>query len=440
VLAEITEARVMLSSTIGPGSIGGQQGHQGHSGGSHTSENQGSQNPGGSDGHANHSQSSGGHKSGGGNGGSNGSNGNSNNGGGSNGGGSNSGGSNNGGSNNGGSNGGGSNGQPGQGNNSPPTNAPSLPPATPSPASPPTGTQPAAPTTPTLSPATEPSASPATTSTPGDSATEESTTPVANDASPQIDVPVESSATSAPASAPAGSTPANRDGLIVGEREAADLFALALRINNDQPYDVDPSRADSVFAAATEESGGFINIDADAPAAAETDDDSKTDPESGSQNSAATRQALEELAKREQPGDSRRRLIGSATEGGFIELAVADRSDAARRHPLLDDQTRRDRSSETDASMGRLIAFDSAGSEAWNSVAANYSIADDAASSDGALTDTPQPVAASNIVAVAFGAGVMLTSSHMTRHRWKSLVTRLLLRARQMASRLLSWN
>jgi hypothetical protein len=214
------------------------------------------------------------------------------------------------------------------------------------------------------------------------------------------------------------------------------LFAVALRFDNDSRFDVDPSSADSIFAAATEESGGFIDIDSDTPTAAETDADSTSNPESSSQNSAATRQALEELAKREQPGDSRRRIVGSSTEGGFIELAATDPNHSARQHPLLDDQTRRDRSSETDASIGRLVAFDSAGSEAWNAVVANYSIADDAASTDGAIMDAPQPAAASSIVAVAFGAGVMLTSSHMTRHRWKSL----LLHARQIASRLLSWN
>ena len=306
----------------------------------------------------------------------------------------------------------------------------------PSPPSSPTGTQPIAPTTPTLSPTTEPSASPATPATPGDSATEESTT--ASDASPQTEIAVETPETPASGTVPAGSSPASGDSLIAGERAPAELFAVALRFENDPRYDVDPSSANSIFAAATDESGGFIDIDS--PTAAETESDSEPDTEPGSQNSAATRQALKELAKREQPGDSRRRILGSATEGGFIELAATDPSDAARRHPLLDDQTRRDRSSETDASIGRLIAFDSAGSEAWNEVVGNYSLADDAASSDRAIMDAPQPVAASNIVAVAFGAGVMLTSSHMTRHRWKSLVVRLLQQARQIVSRLLNWN
>jgi len=235
-------------------------------------------------------------------------------------------------------------------------------------------------------------------------------------------------------------------GLIAGDATAADLFAVSLRVDNDRGNEFDPSLADAVFATAAEESGGFIDINTDSAGdshsepASQSESGSQSDSDLGSANSAPTRQALAKLAEQEQQSGGGRRFPGSTQEGGFIELAVTDPHGVARRHPLLDNQTRHDRSSETDGSVGRLIAFDSAGAEAWSAVAASYSITDEAAVVDGTIIDAPQPAAATNMVAVALGAGMMLTSSHMMRHRWMSLATKLLLHAREIASRILRWN
>lgn len=418
--AEIIEARVMLSATLGVGGSGGLGGAQQGSG-SHGQPKQGG-------GHAQpgNPQSGGQHHNGGGQ-----SNGGSKQSGPQQGGSSNSGGSSQGGSNQGG---------PSQNTPSP---APAAPPQSAPASSPlaPSAPQPSQPAQPTASPATE-STPAATNPEPAPTASEATAAaPETTDSTTQPENPV----APAPAAAPVSNLPVSapgRGGVAVADA-STDILAVAIRFDADARHNVEPSRADAVFTEATGETGGYIDINsADADTAASTESESgaaTSESTSRQRTSDATQKALDSLADGEvQQSNGRRvRLADSAGEGGFIELATVA-PDAARRHPLLDDQTRRERSSETDGSIGRSVAFDSAGTAGWGAIADSFSIADEGSPAKAGLADAPQPMATTSVVAAACGVGALLTSSHTTRRRWSSLAAFLLLQVKQVLSRLVN--
>lgn len=219
----------------------------------------------------------------------------------------------------------------------------------------------------------------------------------------------------------------------------AEAFATitGLRANQTRHADFEAA-TDTIFILATIEHGGYIAIDA--PSVTEepaTDSSVSAEHKSsaGTPTDASTRNALEEMQERTNSTQHKSSRFGSSPEGGFIELATNPHAGIVSRHPVLDDATRRDRSSEASASIGRLVDFDSADSECWHAVAATYSMTYDATGANTTAPDSSQPSPASSAFATACGAGALLASSEFMRRRWRGRLMQLLHVARHLLRR-----
>lgn len=290
----------------------------------------------------------------------------------------------------------------------------------------PVPTSPSAPSSGSTTPASEtPAASPLS-NEPAESPQESATPPAPADSGTN-DAPasdVDESTTSIDPSNSA--TTVDADARAAGADVAAILSAItsSTRLTDGHPTRLDHITAtDSVFVLATVENGGYVEaLEDDIEGTPEETGSTTASPDQRAENhqagEAATRNALTKLkSQTESTGRSTRALAGSV-EGGFIELAVNRSGVDQHRHPLLDDQTRGHRSSEADASIGRVIAFDSADSEYWNAVAETYSMTYEPELAETAAPEASSPTPATSAFATACGAGALLTSSEVIRRRW----------------------